>query len=227
MTDSPSIVFIRSGLSVGFSNKEANYEKNIEVQKRSAHKNSIQSRKRKVVLKKLLEALNDTIVEKMVKIESNLDVLLQSCNNFEQKINVLSSLHESNNKVIQQNCTDHPEGSWLGFVNKPKMRVRCKIKPRDLREINKNCSTPEKLALTLLDHLFDKDTQACSNISGLGKHKKSQLNPFLIHGIKCHLMCYFDVTDEHWARIKVLMDSKCRTAFRKKLREKSLLSKVQ
>lgn len=44
---------------------------------------------------------------------------------------------------------------------------------------------PEKMSLALLDHLFDRETQAISNISGTGKHGKRQLNPILIYGIKC------------------------------------------
>jgi len=41
------------------------------------------------------------------------------------------------------------------------------------------------MALALLDYLFDRDTQASSNLSGLGKHGKSQLDPLLIYGIRC------------------------------------------
>lgn len=44
------------------------------------------------------------------------------------------------------------------------------------------------MALTLLDHLFDRETQARSNISGSGKHKKQQLDPLMIYGIRCELL---------------------------------------
>ena len=55
----------------------------------------------------------------------------------------------------------------------------------DLLHIHSNCRTPEKMALTLLDYLFDRDTQASSNLSGLGKHGKKQLDPLMIYGIRC------------------------------------------
>ena len=41
------------------------------------------------------------------------------------------------------------------------------------------------MALTLLDYLFDRETQAASNLSGLGKHGKKQLDPLFIFGIRC------------------------------------------
>jgi hypothetical protein len=55
----------------------------------------------------------------------------------------------------------------------------------DLLHIHSNCRTPEKMALTLLDYLFDRETQAISNLSGLGKHGKKQLDPLMIYGIRC------------------------------------------
>ena len=41
------------------------------------------------------------------------------------------------------------------------------------------------MGLTLLDYLFDRDMQACSNLSGMGKHGKKQLDPLMIYGIRC------------------------------------------
>ena len=55
----------------------------------------------------------------------------------------------------------------------------------DLLHIHSNCRTPEKMALTLLDYLFDRETQAVSNLSGQGKHGKKQLDPLMIYGIRC------------------------------------------
>ena len=57
----------------------------------------------------------------------------------------------------------------------------------DLLHVHSNCRTPEKMALTLLDYLFDRDTQAASNLSGMGKHGKKQLDPLMIYGIRCAL----------------------------------------
>ena len=55
----------------------------------------------------------------------------------------------------------------------------------DLLHIHSNCRSAEKMALTLLDYLFDRETQAVSNLSGLGKHGKKQLDPLMIYGIRC------------------------------------------
>lgn len=51
--------------------------------------------------------------------------------------------------------------------------------------LNRTCATPEKMALTLLDFLFDREVQATSNISGTGRHGKRQLDPLRIFGIRC------------------------------------------
>nr|XP_037283496.1 protein BANP-like isoform X2 [Rhipicephalus microplus] len=121
---------------------------------------------------------------------------------------------------------DYPQGSWLGDEKNPEMRVRCPINPTTLFHINNTCTTPEKMALTLLDHIFDRETQARSNISGSGKHKKQQLDPLMIYGIRCHLTHLFDVTNADWDRIKLNIDSKCRTAFRRKKKGLPLNPKI-
>ena len=41
------------------------------------------------------------------------------------------------------------------------------------------------MALTLLDYLFDRETQATHNLSGTGKHGKRQLDPLMVYGIRC------------------------------------------
>ncbi|KAL3859887.1 hypothetical protein ACJMK2_010073 [Sinanodonta woodiana] len=121
---------------------------------------------------------------------------------------------------------DYPSGTWLGDENNPEMRVRCHVTPSDLLHIHSNCRTPEKMALTLLDYLFDRETQASSNLSGMGKHGKKQLDPLMIYGIRCHLIHRFNITENDWHRIKQNMDSKCRTAFRRKQRGMSLTVKA-
>ncbi|XP_022246448.1 protein BANP-like [Limulus polyphemus] len=121
---------------------------------------------------------------------------------------------------------DYPNGSWLGSPEDPEMRVRCHILPSDLEAVNQSCATPEKMALTLLDYLFDRDTQACSNISGTGRHGKKQLDPLKIYGIKCHLMYKFHISAKDWHRIQQNLDSKCRTAFRRKQRGMPLTVKA-
>ena len=82
--------------------------------------------------------------------------------------------------------------------------------------INAKCTTPEKMALALLDNLFTKETLSVSNISGKSKLGKKQLDPVLIHGIKCHLVHMFDISESLWERIKLNIDSKCRTAWKKR-----------
>ncbi|XP_020643966.1 protein BANP isoform X2 [Pogona vitticeps] len=120
---------------------------------------------------------------------------------------------------------DYPSGTWLGDENNPEMRVRCPITPADMLHISTNCRTAEKMALTLLDYLFHREVQAISNLSGQGKHGKKQLDPLMIYGIRCHLFYKFGITESDWYRIKQSIDSKCRTAWRRKQRGQSLAVK--
>lgn len=121
---------------------------------------------------------------------------------------------------------DFPNGTWLGDETNPEMRVRVPITPSDLLHVHSNCRTAEKMALTMLDYLFDRETQASSNLSGMGKHGKKQLDPLMIYGIRCHLIHRFGITEADWHRIKQNMDSKCRTAFRRKQRGMPLTVKA-
>lgn len=120
---------------------------------------------------------------------------------------------------------DYPEGTWLGDENNPEMRVRCPVSQADMLHISTNCRTPEKMALTLLDYLFHREVQAMSNLSGQGKHGKKQLDPLMIYGIRCHLFHKFGISESDWYRIKQSIDSKCRTAWRRKQRGQSLAVK--
>lgn len=120
---------------------------------------------------------------------------------------------------------DYPAGTWLGDENNPEMRVRCPVSSADMLHISTNCRTAEKMALTLLDYLFHREVQAVSNLSGQGKHGKKQLDPLMIYGIRCHLFHKFAVTESDWYRIKQSIDSKCRTAWRRKQRGQSLAVK--
>ncbi|XP_066524021.1 protein BANP isoform X2 [Hoplias malabaricus] len=120
---------------------------------------------------------------------------------------------------------DFPAGTWLGDENNPEVRVRCPVSPADMLHISSNCRTPEKMALTLLDYLFHREVQAVSNLSGQGKHGKKQLDPLMIYGIRCHLFHKFGITESDWYRIKQSIDSKCRTAWRRKQRGQSLAVK--
>ncbi|KAM4642891.1 protein BANP-like isoform 3-T3 [Amazona ochrocephala] len=120
---------------------------------------------------------------------------------------------------------DYPNGTWLGDENNPEMRVRCLITPADMLHISTSCRTAEKMALTLLDYLFHREIQAISNLSGQGKHGKKQLDPLMIYGIRCHLFYKFGITESDWYRIKQSIDSKCRTAWRRKQRGQSLAVK--
>ncbi|XP_030223086.1 protein BANP [Gadus morhua] len=120
---------------------------------------------------------------------------------------------------------DFPAGTWLGDENNLEMRVRCPISAADMLHIATNCRTAEKMALTLLDYLFHREIQAMSNLSGQGKHGKKQLDPLMIYGIRCHLFYKFGITESDWYRIKQSIDSKCRTAWRRKQRGQSLAVK--
>ncbi|XP_053304726.1 protein BANP [Spea bombifrons] len=132
----------------------------------------------------------------------------------------------NNVTLITLNCEeDYPNGTWLGDENNAEMRVRCPISSADMLHISTNCRTAEKMALTLLDYLFHREIQAISNLSGQGKHGKKQLDPLMIYGIRCHLFHKFRITESDWYRIKQSIDSKCRTAWRRKQRGQSLAVK--
>ncbi|KAM6223329.1 protein BANP isoform 9-T9 [Rhynchocyon petersi] len=145
----------------------------------------------------------------------------------------VSNCGQSGSQNIGNNVTlitlnseeDYPNGTWLGDENNPEMRVRCAIIPSDMLHITTNCRTAEKMALTLLDYLFHREVQAVSNLSGQGKHGKKQLDPLTIYGIRCHLFYKFGITESDWYRIKQSIDSKCRTAWRRKQRGQSLAVK--
>lgn len=143
---------------------------------------------------------------------SNPVVLVQS-----GKINSDDNLDPNVHILTLNNEGDIPEGSWLGDSTNPKARVRVDISPPLLTHINAHCTTPEKMALTLLDCLFPREVLAVSNVSGKGKHSKKQLDPLLIYAIRCHLVYKFNITDKDWHRIKQNIDSKCRAAWRKKI----------
>ncbi|XP_035252080.1 protein BANP isoform X3 [Anguilla anguilla] len=136
------------------------------------------------------------------------------------------SQNANNVTVITLNSEeDYPLGTWLGDENNVEMRVRCPVSPADMLHISTNCRTAEKMALTLLDYLFHREIQAVSNLSGQGKHGKRQLDPLMIYGIRCHLFHKFGITESDWYRIKQSIDSKCRTAWRRKQRGQSLAVK--
>lgn len=208
-------------------------------------------------IQRLLLNFNQVVCERLDAIERRLDGINEFCQTLEEKVEMLSSLmKESNNPFLSSSTSsesinsvengaasvsvgsnftlitlnseaDYPNGSWLGDESNPDMKVRTHISPTDLFHINTTCHTAEKMALTLLDYLFDRETQACSNISGTGKHKKKQLDPLMIYGIRCHLMHKFNLSNYEWNRIKQNLDSKCRTAFRRKQKGLPLLSKGQ
>lgn len=137
-----------------------------------------------------------------------------------------ASAQNNNITLITLNSEeDYPAGTWLGDENNPEARVRCPVSPADMLHISSNCRTPEKMALTLLDYLFHREVQAVSNLSGQGKHGKKQLDPLMIYGIRCHLFHKFTIAESDWYRIKQSIDSKCRTAWRRKQRGQSLAVK--
>ncbi|KAM4018037.1 protein BANP [Anomaloglossus baeobatrachus] len=145
----------------------------------------------------------------------------------------LSNSGQSGNNNVGNNVTlitlnaeeDFPNGTWLGDESNAEMRVRCPVTAADMLHISTNCRTAEKMALTLLDYLFHREVQAVSNLSGQGKHGKKQLDPLMIYGIRCHLFHKFRITESDWYRIKQSIDSKCRTAWRRKQRGQSLAVK--
>nr|XP_032834837.1 protein BANP [Petromyzon marinus] len=135
------------------------------------------------------------------------------------------NFHPSVTLITLNSEEDFPDGTWLGDESNAELRVRCPMTPGDLLHVTAACPTPEKMALTLLDHLFHREVQANSNLSGLGRHGKKQLDPLMVYGIRCHLFHKFGIAECDWYRIKQSIDSKCRTAWRRKQRGQSLAVK--
>ncbi|KAK6629077.1 hypothetical protein RUM43_002894 [Polyplax serrata] len=180
----------------------------------------------KIENNKTMKQLEEQILKKVSNLEQMLvgemDVKLNSLNvQSPDKIKPFQvsesvALDSSLQLITLNSEEDFPNGSWLGDASSTKCRVRCPIPEEDLIYVNTTCSTPEKMALTLLDYLFTRETLAVSNLSGKSKLGKKKLDPLMIYGIKCHLMHHFNISDKQWERIKLKMDSKCRSAWKKR-----------
>lgn len=189
-----------------------------------------------IELKEMICSLQDSLFNKLQSIEVKIEKINSKYSTLEKKVNdIIDNMQDSS--VADISCTDSstvdaeeeevddpkayteedfPDGSWLGDPDEPNFRVRCPIKPEDLEFANNNSTSAEKMALLLLDYLFTREEQACSNISGTGKHGKKQLDPIKILGIKYHVQHMFGTNEEGWRYIRRNLDSKCRTAFRRK-----------
>ena len=125
-------------------------------------------------------------------------------------------LTESSQIIKLNEEADYPDGSWLGNPAMSEARVRVPLRSFEVDHINISCSTPEKMALVLLDQLFTRETLAESNLTGKGRHKKKQLDPLLVFGIYCHLQYMFSIDEADWVRIKNNMEAKCRFLWTRK-----------
>ncbi|CAN0346848.1 unnamed protein product [Lampetra fluviatilis] len=94
------------------------------------------------------------------------------------------NFHPSVTLITLNSEEDFPNGTWLGDEWNVDLRVRCPIAPGDLLHVTAACRTPEKMALTLLDHLLHLEVQAASNLSGHGHHGKKQMDPLIVYGIR-------------------------------------------
>ncbi|XP_035209020.1 protein BANP-like isoform X2 [Stegodyphus dumicola] len=178
-------------------------------------------------IKEMLMTMQFSFINKLKNIEGKIEKLSSKYFLLEQKVeSILLKAQDPTLKTPQSNvpCSSsntscisandeeaYPEGSWLGDPNNRELRVRCNISPTDLELINNSCPTPEKMALLLLDYLFDREIQAKSNISGTGKHG--------------HITYMFGISNKDWQRIKQNIDSKCRTAFQRKQKGMPLVVK--
>ncbi|KAG8196219.1 hypothetical protein JTE90_007944 [Oedothorax gibbosus] len=248
MSDPPSVIFVNDSRKVpvnkGFKHEKLNHPILVPLKKKLKTDDKLGLKS----LKDLLMSFNKEMTKKLDGIETRVDCLAENYDNLEKKVERLSSAVSEQGEFIRTTATNHenfqlddgsspaipisskvtyvklnkeedfPNGSWLGDPGNLQCRVRCHIQPTDMYHLHSVCTTAEKMALTLLDFLFDRETQASSNISGTGKHKKKQLDPLLIYGMKCHLKYYFNITEYDWTRIKQNLDSKCRTAFRRKIK---------
>jgi hypothetical protein len=118
--------------------------------------------------------------------------------------------------LVLNSEADVPGGSCLGDPDNPLKRVWVPISPRAMANISATCTHPTKMALTLIDYLFDCDTQAVSSLCGGGRYTKQKLDDLLVYAIRCHLEYIFDITASTWQEIRQSIDSKCHLAHQRK-----------
>jgi len=92
---------------------------------------------------------------------------------------------------------------------------------RQLERINLSCTSAVKMSLLLLDYLFDRDTQAISNVSGTGKLGKHQLDPLLMYGIQCKTV--FSSQGVQFSSLTLLAQCLKNYPVKQKLRESQFL----
>jgi len=131
-----------------------------------------------------------------------------------------SSITDSSLLVTLNKENDFPDGCWLGDPQDSNRRVRVALSQDELVLLTKTFTTPEKLALALVDKLFTRETLAVSNLTGKGRHNKKRLDPLLIYGIYSQLRYLHNITDSDWSRIKNNIEAKCRFLWRRKMRSK-------
>ena len=102
---------------------------------------------------------------------------------YEALVNIIKKLQISDSMSIEQCPSTHATLSLLCVCG----WSGC----RQLELINLSCSSAVKMALRLLDCLFDRGMQAVSNVNGTGKLGKHQLDPVLMYGIQCKAFCHF------------------------------------
>nr|XP_053626187.1 uncharacterized protein LOC128684075 [Cherax quadricarinatus] len=72
------------------------------------------------------------------------------------------------------------------------------------------------LAICLI--LFEKYFILNKVFSSAGRWNKRQLDPLMIFGIRCHLQYKFNISSKIWHKICQNMDSKCRSAWKRRIR---------
>ncbi|GIY95243.1 hypothetical protein CEXT_207291, partial [Caerostris extrusa] len=206
MTDFPAVVYIKAPEVDDAVGKSKNLtEKNEPFKKKQKVNNLLADEKDYESLKEFLINFhkdinkNWIILKKQVDILSDnydaLDVKLKMYHQWTVVVNRDNTFHEDGTGpaipvsskvtfITLNREEDYPNGTWLGDPENPECRVRCIISPTDLFHIHTTCTTAEKMALTLLDYLFDRETQSPFKYFWYKcKHKKKQLNPLLVYGM--------------------------------------------
>ncbi|GFR82609.1 protein BANP [Elysia marginata] len=128
--------------------------------------------------------------------------------------NPISNLGPNVTLITLNTEEDFPNGTWLGDEHNPEMRVRVPITPSFFRRQR----NPHLTFFCLTDFLHSEKEKPRPAVSA----KYYQLQEVNTG----HLIHRFGITESDWHRIKQNIDSKCRTAWRRRQRGMPLTVKA-
>ncbi|KAB0404680.1 hypothetical protein E2I00_019638, partial [Balaenoptera physalus] len=168
-------------------------------------------------IKSFLYSINQTICLRLDSIEAKLQALEATCKSLEEKLDLVTNKQHSPIQVPMV------AGSPLGATQTCN-KVRCAVPGRRQNTIVVKVPGQED------SHNEDGESgsEASDSVSNCGQSGSQSIgsNVTLITlNSEGHLFYKFGITESDWYRIKQSIDSKCRTAWRRKQRGQSLAVK--